>query len=114
MRKLLISLLVLSLPSFAGGANGHITQILSHTDQGNGQGVFMFVLDGVRSDAPECSVANGGKAWAMSLENESGRAMYSLILSAQAQGRKIEVIGRGHCNVWGDREEPRYVIMTVE
>jgi hypothetical protein len=111
MKKFILVLGLLLLPSLtvAGEAKGKITQVLAHTYGGNGAGVFMFVLDGVRSNIPDCSTIAGGKAWAMSLENESGRAMYALALTAYSQGKIVYVHGDGTCSSWGDRENPVYM-----
>ncbi|GLS27786.1 hypothetical protein [Marinibactrum halimedae] len=104
-----IAILLISNSSIAGTASGQVTEIIAHTDGGNGHGVFMFYIEGQRDNTPPCSTVGGGKAWAMSLEKESGRAMYSLLLSAQAQGKTVSVFGRGNCDSWGDREEPHYI-----
>lgn len=58
-----------------------------------------------------CSTAHGGTEWAFSLESKHGEAIYALVLSANAQGKNVKVVGAGDCNVWGDRERPRYVII---
>ena len=109
MKLFILILLFASTSSMAGTASGKVTKILSHTDGGNGHGVFLFTIDGQRDNAPACSISDEKKTWALSLEKESGRAIYSLLLSAQAQGKSISVVGRGNCNSWGDSEEPRYV-----
>lgn len=95
----------------AGTASGKIKNLLVHTDAGNGQGMFMFTIIGQRDGVPACSTVNNGKDWALSLEKESGRAIYSLLLTAQSQGKEVFVLGRGNCNSWGDREEPHYINM---
>ncbi|GLX80544.1 hypothetical protein tinsulaeT_38840 [Thalassotalea insulae] len=104
MRTLFFLTLFFTLSAHGGSAEGKVVSIIAHSDGGNGHGVFMFVLDGERSDVPTCSTDAGGKAWAQSLEKESGRAMYSLVLSAQAQNKTIKIIGYGNCDTWGDRE----------
>ena len=86
-----------------------MTEILVQSNEGNGHGVFMFYIAGERREVPACSTVRGGRSWAMSLEKEFGRAMYSLLLSAQSQGKDVYIHGRGHCSSWGDREEPQYI-----
>ncbi|MES9957655.1 MAG: hypothetical protein ABW086_11430 [Sedimenticola sp.] len=95
--------------AMAGTSNGYVTSVLVTTDGGNGHGVAMFNIDGQRDNPPSCGSIHGGKSWAISLEHESGRGIYSLILSAHSQKRRVYVNGRGNCNSWGDREEPKYV-----
>ncbi len=111
MKKVLFLLLMILVPTIAhsGTASGKLTQVLAHTGGGNGAGVFMFLMDGERTDPPICSTVAGGKAWALSLEKESGRAMYALALSAAAQGKSVFVYGAGNCDSWGDREQPIYM-----
>lgn len=106
---ILLTGLLLCTPSFAGSVTGKVTQVLVHSDGGNDHGVIMFRVEGQRRDKPVCSTAYEGKAWAISLEKISGRLMFSLILSAQAQGKTIFIAGRGHCKSWPDREEPRFI-----
>lgn len=113
MRTLVFGVLaIFVLPSVAaaGGVIGNITGVIAHSgDGGNGSGLFMFSVEGQRSGAPSCNTANEGKDWAMSLESEAGRAMYALVLSAHAQGKRIYVTGTGHCDSWGDREQPEWI-----
>ncbi|MGI9573802.1 hypothetical protein ACRYJU_06905 [Alloalcanivorax xenomutans] len=105
-----LAVVILPVQAVAGTAAGYITGLMAHSGgEDSGPGVFMFTLDGDRNNAPSCSTENGGKDWAMSLESEAGRAMYALVLSAHAQGKRIYVTGTGHCNSWGDREQPEWI-----
>ena len=70
--------------AYAGNGSGTIQQIIAHTSGGNGAGVVMFKTMSNTNKAA-CSTTDGGTQWAFSLEKEHGRAMYSLLLSAQAQ-----------------------------
>ena len=38
--------------------------------------------------------------------------MYALLLSAQAQGKFVSVTGNQGCAVWGDRENPLFIVLT--
>ena len=62
---------------------------------------------GSHSGKPACSVI--GDDWSISLTTPSGRAMYALILSAQAQGKSVNVAGSNTCSAWGDRETPVWI-----
>ncbi len=111
MKRLLFGLIITCIPfsAVSGTATGKIVNLLVHKQGGNGAGVFMFEMDGSRAGAPACSTIANGKAWAMSLEQESGRAMYSLVLAAYSSGKTITVNGSNTCDSWGDREEPIYI-----
>ncbi|MDW6091674.1 hypothetical protein [Vibrio rhizosphaerae] len=109
MKKLTLSNILLgsllSFTAFAGTGTGTITQVIVHRDN-SGHGVVMFTTQGNTDKAPCSTVAN---EWAFSLSNELGKAMYSLVLSAQAQAKPVEVKGMHQCNDWGDRETPLYI-----
>lgn len=47
---------------------------------------------------------NGGNA-------VGGKAMLALLIAAQAAGKQVSIIGKGNCDVWGDRESVSYVVV---
>jgi hypothetical protein len=98
---LLIALL-LAPATFAGQGSGKIKQIIAHDG-----GIVMFTTEN-HANKPACS----GVAWAFSLNDESGRAMYQLLLLAQAQSKSINVHGYGDCADWGDRERPQFIVIS--
>lgn len=89
----------------AGTGGGKILQIMVHHGGANGQGIVIFTTE-FNSSKPTCSNATD---WAISLNNEYGKALFALLLSAQAQQKSINVLGSGDCADWGDRERPLYV-----
>lgn len=113
MFKKIISFLFVSFlfvsSSWAGSSTGEISRIYVHvssTSQGSNAGVVMFAA-GTHLNKPGCSTV--GDEWAFSLENEHGRAMYSLLLTAAAMKKSVTVEGEGACNGWSDRESPSFI-----
>lgn len=51
------------------------------------------------------------KRFVADLTSEHGQAMYSLILSAQAQNKKIKIWGTSSCDIRGDAESIQFVEM---
>ena len=99
--------LILSGQSFAGSGGGFVEKIIVHTTT-DGIGVVMFTSESNANKAA-CSTTNEGRDWAFSLATEQGKAMYALLLSAQAQHKAINVLGKDLCVAWHDREEPNYI-----
>ena len=104
---LLIAALASSHMAYAGHGTGKIELLLAHPGVNN-QGVIMFKTENNFNKAA-CSTVEEGRQWALSLATEHGRAMYSLLLSAQAQDLDVTVIGANDCAAWGDRERPEYI-----
>ena len=88
----------------AGTSSGLVTVLYVHSGD-----AVMFGA-GPINNRLACSIA--GDEWAFSLTTPTGRAMYALLLSAQAQGKAISVKGNGQCSAWQDREEPFVIYMT--
>lgn len=86
----------------AGGGTGKVVMLMAHSND-----VAIFALDGAHGDKPACS----SDQWALSLATQGGRAMYALLMGAQAQGKPVVVFGTGACGAWGDREAPSYIYM---
>ncbi len=90
--------------SFAGTGGGKVRHIMLHV--GAGEAGVLFFKTEYNSNKAACSTADGGTHWAVSLDTGLGRAMYSLLLAAQAQQKTVYVAGSGDCASWGDRERP--------
>lgn len=86
--------------SMAGSAAGRVTQVMVHIND-----VVFFSLDGEHVNRPACSAS----PWSISLTTNTGRAMYALLLSAQAQNQRVTVSGTGDCSAWGDRETAHHI-----
>jgi hypothetical protein len=90
-------------PAFASNAGeGYITSIMPMRN-----GVVIFDHSAVRSGAtPACHGAGNG--WTLNASTVAGQAQLSTLLSAQARGKKIVIIGLGNCSDWGDTEAANY------
>ena len=86
----------------AGSSSGPITQVSVVGD------AVLFTA-GTHVNKPACSTI--GDDWSISLATPGGRAMYALVLSAQAQRLSIYASGYvpGNCSAWGDRETPSVI-----
>lgn len=108
MRRLALTALLplmFSLPSaWAGNSVGKVAELMIH------QGDVVIFTAGPHVSKPACSTSGDG--WALSLANETGKAMYALLLSAQARGQLVSVNGTGSCSAWADREAPRYLYVN--
>jgi hypothetical protein len=103
MKKLFLSFLLISIfgVAHAGSSYGKITTIYAHTGD-----VILFGA-GTHAGKPACSTV--GDEWSISLATAAGRAMYALLLSAQAQGKAVTAMGANTCSAWGDRETPYFI-----
>jgi hypothetical protein len=101
--------LILGLCSFsalAGSGAGTVTVLRAHSSD-----IIMFKLSGGHVGKPACATATSD-SWALSLTTHTGRAMYALLLSAQAQGKGVQVSGTGDCSAWPDREAPIWIYIA--
>ena len=70
----------------------------------------VLVKAGDRGEAtPECS--NDYDRFVADLNTEHGKAMYSLLLAAQAQGLKVNIGGQDNCNVRSNAETIQWVTL---
>ena len=88
----------------AGTSGGLVVKIYVHV-----QDIVIFQA-GVHEGKPSCSRI--GDEWAFSLTTPTGKAMYALLLMANAQGKTISVQGTGACTAWADRETPLYIVLS--
>jgi hypothetical protein len=102
----LFSILIsLQLSAVANGSgNGTIVFVLS-----NFSGQVFFKTNGMQSQ-PSCAT----DGWAFDMNGSAasgGKAMLALLIAAQAAGKQVSVVGKGVCDVWGDRESVSYVVV---
>jgi hypothetical protein len=96
--------MALASNALAGASSGPVTALLVHEPS-----VVMFEA-GPHTAKPACSTV--GNQWALSLNSPAGKAMYALLLMAQATGKQVAVQGSGGCTSWGDRETPTYLYLV--
>jgi hypothetical protein len=98
-----IFLLIFWHAPHAGESSGLVSNILVHVP-----GIVMFSAGNI-SGAPACNAVN---QWAISLSDPMGKGIMAILLSAQAQGKRVYVRGYTNtCRDWGDRELPSYIVM---
>lgn len=90
----------------AGSGAGKVTFLRAHSSD-----IIMFGLSGGHVGKPTCATA-ASDSWALSLTTHTGRAMYAMLLSAQAQGKGVQVSGAGGCSAWADREAPTWIYIV--
>ena len=112
--KTFITLILILFASnlHASSGWGKVVRVMAHA-KANTQGAILFITEG-NSGKPACSTADFGKGWAFSLDTELGRAMYSILLTAQSQNRTVGVLGTSNCNVWPDRAQPYAIYIRDE
>ena len=106
-RFFVVLFLMLSCSSVhaAGSASGHIVQL-----GGNYAGVIRVKF------APEdvSGIVNCGSVFpgfTLNLNEEGGKALFSIALSAKAQGKPIRIGGRGVCQERSDTESVQWLIV---
>lgn len=111
MKKLLVcaAIIVSSVVStaYAGSGSGKITLIYAH-EKNDGAGVIMFAVQNHTGAPSQCP----SHEWAFDANTDQGKAMYSLLLSAAAQGKPVQVKGAGDCAAWSDRERPIWIMVN--
>jgi hypothetical protein len=91
--------------AFAGQSYGTVTTPLS-----NEQGAFFFSA-GSATGKPACAVQTLGY-WAVNTTTAGGKAMAATVLAAYANGKTIQVAGKGVCDVWNDRESVSWLYIV--
>lgn len=106
MKKVAFFLIFIS-SLFAGSEVGKVSQVMVHVGD-----IVMFELSGTHADKPTDCDYPAGEGWAFSLNEERGKGMLSMLLTAAAQGKEIGIQGSGNCSAWGDRENPTYMYIN--
>jgi hypothetical protein len=92
--------LAVSTVCVAGNQAGTIADIFVRASDG----LIYFVVNGsAKAGAPSCATFS---YWIIRDENSNaGKLQYEMILSAQATGKTITVIGSNSCTRWSDGED---------
>ncbi|WP_218419955.1 hypothetical protein [Alteromonas lipotrueae] len=105
--KSLVLIIIITFYStwcFGGNGSGKISRIYAH-EKNNGDGVIMFAVE-IHENPPE---ACPGHEWAFDASTNTGKAMYSLLISAAIQKTPVVINGAGDCGAWHDRERPIWI-----
>lgn len=86
-------------PALAGDQSGTVTLI-----GGDGGNPFVFIVSGTRTSRPACATDD---AWAIpNPASDNAKGLLSLVMSAHAANKTINVHGNGLCNAnFPNREE---------
>ena len=95
-----IFLLLFSSNALTGDGQGFVAQLFPTTNSSDGVAFVALGGSQAHNNQPKCS----GSTWALSLSTSGGRAIYSTLLSAQAQKMSVVIYGNNLCDVWPDRE----------
>ncbi|TDF38551.1 hypothetical protein EYS14_12850 [Alteromonadaceae bacterium M269] len=101
MKKLLgLLLLTLSLNTFAGSQVGKVESLVVRASDGL---IYFTLKDGALSGRPACATIG---YWMIKDENSKvGNQQYSMILSAHAAGKRVQIVGMNTCTRWRDGED---------
>jgi hypothetical protein len=90
------TLLLLLALSGSAIANGNVDFL-----EVDGDTVFFSTSGGKSHSLPSCVATDNSALWTLSLTSDSGRAMYSLVLTAMAKGDElaIDVVSQGNCTL---------------
>src|SRR5688572_1634862 len=99
----LVTLLSISLntAAFGGIDNGVVIEV--RVDK-SGLGYVAFGSP-LTSQPPTCTQAGYANALAFNTNEAGGRAILSIVLAAQASGKKINARGTGTCSLYGVMED---------
>ncbi|NRF25922.1 hypothetical protein HRJ45_12290 [Vibrio coralliilyticus] len=101
MKKLVLALLfVLSASVNAGNQTGTVDYIIVRASDGL---IYFTLKGGSLNSRPSCATIG---YWMIRDENSNvGKQQYSMILSAHASGKTVQVTGSNTCIRWGDGED---------
>lgn len=71
---------------------------------GTHNGAVLFDVDAPRTALPGCQYPGVPKRWALDASTVAGQAQVAVLLSAQARGKRVIVVGMYGCSIWGDTE----------
>ncbi|HDZ9494604.1 TPA: hypothetical protein RU013_001315 [Vibrio cholerae] len=97
---LLIFTLLLPFYAFSGTQTGKVAWLIVRASDG----LIYFGIEGSpASGKPQCATQT---YWMIRDENSNvGKQQYSLLLTAYASGKPVDVVGMNSCKRWGDGED---------
>lgn len=100
---LLFSMLLPGLVSANANGTGVVNLI------GGSQTTVYFSLDPVPVGRVSCN-SNSGYQYAIDTSTDSGKSLYTALLTAVSSGRQLRVVGTGQCTVHSEMEDVSYWI----
>lgn len=106
---ILAASLLAAMNCFSGTATGKVDKVFVRDSDGL---TYFTLKDATVENKPACAT---NAYWMIKDENsESGKKQYSMILAAQASGKKVQVVGYNTCTRWGDGEDVNVIIVLSE
>jgi hypothetical protein len=100
MRIIFLLSLFISTNIYAGTQSGTVDYITVRASDGL---VYFTLKGGSKTGSPSCAKIG---YWMIKDENSnSGKLQYSMVLSAHASGKTINITGMNTCTRWGDGED---------
>jgi hypothetical protein len=99
---------LVAAPVHAGYATGRVTQLLVGR---LGTEVYIGVAAPQFVDWPCAGTHPSGFRYALVLSQPAAREMFAAILTAQATGKDLQVVGAGTCTVDATLEDIMYVVL---
>jgi hypothetical protein len=100
--------LLATMSAYAGGATGTVGQVMVGR---LGNQVFIELHADQYSGWPCSATHSSGFRYAFLLGSDKAKAMLSIILTAQATGQQLQVVGSGNCGVDASLEDVDYVVL---
>lgn len=86
-------------PAIAGQQSGFVKDIYVR----DSDGLILVDLWGTASGHPTCALQT---YWIIANESsETGKRLYAMLLTAEASGHPVTIIGKNTCNRWADGED---------
>jgi hypothetical protein len=103
---LFLSLIVLSPLSIAASVTGKVEMLMTGPHY---SGVVFVKVNTLVANKPSCS---NNSTWDFSFNgnDESGKTLYSLLLSSYAAGKTVSLYGLSECSHWSTVEDLSYAI----
>lgn len=107
MIGLLLALAIGTAANASQNTAGNVTFVY-----GMGNGAFLFQQSGgSRGSLPSCAGSNPDR-WAVDGTTAAGQNKLSILLTAKALHKVVQVYGTGTCSVWGDTETVDFLVMN--
>lgn len=95
-----ILLLIISFNSYSGSQTGTVNYVIVRASDGL---VYFTLKEGTLNNRPACATIG---YWMIKDENSTaGKQQYSMILTAHASGKTVNITGMNTCKRWGDGED---------
>lgn len=94
--------------AFASNASmGYIVEVF-----GTYNGAVLFSTTGTINGArPSCQGPGLTQRYAIDASTVAGQAMVAILMTAKAQGKRIDISGMGSCTIWGDTETVQFIFV---